>query len=273
MTNPSTFRLFSSLPQELRNQIWYDALPDKVGSVLHFCRKGCWCPRHLLSTDEGYDAENDENNLNFEFRHDLLDDVQFDVPLICINREIRQIVLAWIREQGIKIRPHEDRQHLYPVFLRPFDPMHDALYVALDKWDDFLREPVDRTFEADLFEKLIDLGPDLQCIAVPEALLRNEEVVATLSEMFQCFFRLKVLLIVVDPQPDPQSMWWKFESTQRGAFFWNNNRGGFDFVDNKCPGDDSLYRLIEEAGKKLSEGFALNEIHNFEIRPVFAVKR
>ena len=106
--------------------------------------------RRLSKSDEGYDPENDENNLNLEFRHDLLDDAQFEVPLVFVNREARRTALAWVRKQGIEIRPRENRQ--YPVFVRPFDPMRDALYVALDKWHDFLCEPDDRQSQPDLFE-------------------------------------------------------------------------------------------------------------------------
>lgn len=124
-TNSSIFPLFSSLPPELRNQIWRDAVPDKVGPALYFYRNGYWCPRRLSKSDKGYDPEKDENNLNFEYRHDLLDDAQFEVPLVFVNLEARGIALAWVREQGIEIRFCENRQH--PIFVRPCDPMRDAL--------------------------------------------------------------------------------------------------------------------------------------------------
>ena len=277
VTNSSTFPLFSSLAPELRNQIWGDALPDKVGPALHFYRKGCWCPRRLSESDEGYDLENDENNLNFEFCHGLLDDVLFEVPIIFVNREARGIAIAWVLEQGIEIRSGEDGQ--YPVFVRPFDPVRDALYIELDKWNDFLREPDDRQDQPDIFGQLVDVKPNLTRIAIPEALLRNQ--VDTLSEMFRYFFHLEVLFIIVDAQPDLQSLdsdakaqrRWEFESTQGGAFFWNEDRGGFDFQGSKYIGNEALYRLIEEASKELGDGLAKNHIHSFEIRPVFAVRR
>lgn len=64
----------------------------------------------------------------------------------------------------------------------------------------------------------------------------------------------------------------EFESTQGGAFFWNDDRGSFAFGDSKYIGYEALYRLIE-ANKKLSKGLTTNLIRSFEIRPVFAVKR
>lgn len=141
----------------------------------------------------------------------------FEVPLVFVNREARGIALAWVREQGIKICSRENRQ--YPIFVRPFDPMRDTLYVTLDKWYDFLCKPNDQQFKPDLFEQLVNFKSDLTRMAVPEALLPSN--VTLLSEMFQYFFNLKVLIIIVDAQPDLQSAdndvkvqrRWEFEST------------------------------------------------------------
>ncbi|MCJ1304479.1 hypothetical protein MMC08_007291 [Hypocenomyce scalaris] len=101
--------------------------------------------------------------------------------------------------------------------------------MAVDKWNDFLCEPDDRRFQPDLFGHLVDVQPDLTRIAVPEALLR-------------------MLLIIVNAQPDLQSAdnnmkpqrRWEFESTQGGAFFWTDDRGGFDFGDSDYIGDEAL---------------------------------
>ena len=275
--NISTFPLFSSLPQELRDQIWRDTLPNKVGPALYFYRKGCWCPRRLSVYDEEYDPENNENNLNFEFRHDLLDNIQFEIPLVFVNREARGIALAWVREQGIKIRPRENKQ--YPLFLRSFDPIRDTLYVTLNKWDDFLIEPDDRTFQPDLCEQHFDIVTYITRIAIPEALFRSK--IAILPELFRYFFRLEVLFIVVNAQPDLQSTdndikvqsWWELESTKEGACFWNRDRGSFVLGNSENIGTEALYRLIEEISKGFGEELAKNYIRRFEIRPVFAVRR
>ena len=114
---------------------------------------------------------------------------------------------------------------------------------------------------------------------MPEALLWSE--VTILSEMSRYFFHLEVLFIIVDAQPDLQSAdndmkvqrRWEFESTQGGAFFWNDNRGSFDFGDSEYIGDEALYRLIEGVNKGLGEGFTKNDIRSFEIRPGFTVRR
>ena len=278
-TDPPTFPLFTSLPQELRDQIWRDALPDNVRPALSRYRRGCWCPRRLLESDEGHDPDNDEYNLNFEFRHDLLDDIRFEIALVHVNREARDLALAWIRQQGIEIRPHEDPPS--PVFVRPFDPTRDALYVPLDQWDRFLYEPDDRLLQPDLVERFVNCKSDLTRVAVPAALLQSEA--ASLHDLFRYLYNLKALLIVVDPQPDPQSAdddvmvqyRWDFESPWGGAFFWNDDCGGFnaDAEDGGYVGDEAVYGLIEEASRELGKVLVSDHMRSFEVRPVFAVRR
>lgn len=102
--------------------------------------------------------------------------------------------------------------------------MCDGLYVALDKWDDFVCKPYDRGFELDLFERVVNNITHVKHIAIPEVVLRNE--VASLHEMFGNFPNLKVLFIVIDAQPDLQfvdndtkvQQRWEFESTQGKPF-------------------------------------------------------
>lgn len=77
-TNSSTFPQFQNLPSELRNQIWHDALPENDKPVLCPWKKGCWYPRRLQKSHEGWDP-NEGLNLHLEFRHGLLDHVQVDL--------------------------------------------------------------------------------------------------------------------------------------------------------------------------------------------------
>jgi hypothetical protein len=305
-TNTSIFHLFTSLAPELRDQIWRAALPDEVGPVLYFYKKGGWCPRRLLPSDEGYDPENDdESNVNFEFRHDVLDAVQVEIPLFFVNREARNIALAWIREHNIEIRvyarKHEQLQS--PVFVIPFDPIHNALYIALDKWDEFICEPDDRCYQPDMVEKLIHIqAAGITRIAMPEALFRGEgEVAAALAELivitiplsflYLCFSDLRelqdrwfglveVLFILVDTpldlQPANNGMKiqprWKLENIEGGTFFWNHDRGRFDFNESEYIIDEALYKLIEEINEWLGKELVKNSIRSFEVRPVFAVR-
>jgi 2EXR family len=86
------FPLFSSLPRELRDQIWRNAMPSELRPALYLYRKGCWRPRRLLQHEEGYDPENDEYSLSFEFRYDLLDDTQLQVLLAFVQFEVPLVI-------------------------------------------------------------------------------------------------------------------------------------------------------------------------------------
>lgn len=97
----AVFALFPSLPAELRIQIWRDALPDKIRQALYSYKKGCWQPQRLTETDANYNPHNDELNLVFNFRHDLLDDAQLVLPYFFVNHEAHGVTLAWIHSQGI----------------------------------------------------------------------------------------------------------------------------------------------------------------------------
>ena len=90
-----------------------------------------------------------------------------------------------------------------------------------------------------------------------------------------------MLVIIVDTQPDLQSAdndikiqrRWELESIQGKAFFWNNDRDGFDFRDSENIGDEALYRMLGEANKRLGEELVKNHIRSFQVRPVFTVRR
>lgn len=137
----ATFPKFQNLPRELRDQIWRDSLPEKDNPALYPWKKGCWCPRRLQKTDPEWDP-NEDLNLQLNMSYDLLDHVQVEVPLFSVNWEARVIALTWMREQKITLHFHKDKQNW--VFTRPFDPMMDALYVPMDKIDEFFIEPHDR---------------------------------------------------------------------------------------------------------------------------------
>ena len=281
----SIFPLFPSLPAELRHQIWQDALPDKIHQPLYSYKKGCWTPRLVTESDPDYDFENPHLNLNFEFRHELLDDVEFEVPLFYVNREARGFALAWVREQGLAIRFHRGRGCV--VFVRAFDPKHDTLYVPFNKWDEFFREPFDRNFEPDLMERNVNLpGPAFTRVAMSEAVLRSED--NSLCEFFDYYVSVREVFVIVDAQPDldmqPEDdgedddmrlqQRWEIESgALRARFFWNNDREGFEWADREDFGDKSLCKFIQEASNGVGEKLVENWKRVFEVRPVFAVRK
>ncbi len=270
----STFPLFSSLSPELRNQIWHDALPDEPGPALYFYIRKFRCPQRLSESNDKCYPENDRNNLNYEFQHDLSDDVQYEVPLAFVNREARGIALAWVYEQGLTMCSQDDRH--YPVFARHFDPTRDALYLPFVVWDACLCDPDDRQCQPELFEHLVATKSEFRRIAVPRAILRS--AFAILPTMFEYLPRLQVLYVILAKRPDLQSAdnnkevqgRWEIDSTQGGAFLWNYDRGDFDFGDGESIGAEDLDRTMGEDNGYFGEELARNHIRNFQVRFVFA---
>lgn len=270
----ATFPLFSSLPPELRAQIWCASLPCEVGPALYLYRKGIWSSRHLREGDEGYMPENDELNLCLEFRLDLLDDVQFEVPLLSVNREAREFGLAWVRDQGAEIRPRQDVS--YPSVVRPFDLDRDALYVPLNKQEDFAKEPLDLQFGPDLIDRMLDVRCHLYRLAVPEALFLNRSDAVTMLQMvYHDFPNVKEIFVISDPQPVLPSAdsdqattwhhWWEFESSTDGALLWNNDSSSFHF-DDKSPASKALHDLTFHAIQVSIPDIVHEGITIFEIR-------
>ncbi|MCJ1387964.1 hypothetical protein MMC18_000807 [Xylographa bjoerkii] len=290
------FHLFTSLAPELRHQIWHAALPDEVGPALYFYKIGGWRPQH---------PENGEAYVDFSFCHDSLDAVQVDISLFFVNREARHIALAWIHKHNIQIRIHALKygQVQPPVFVSPFDPIHDALYVAVDKWHEFLCEPDDRCFQTDMIDHLVHTQyADVTRIAIPEMLFRGEgEVAAALADLivitvpFSCiekyladlqnlqaryFGQLKVLFIMVNTPLDLQPVnndlkmqpRWEFKNIEEGTFFWNHDGSRFDFDKGEHVIDEALYKLIETINPWLCEELVKNLNRSFEVRPVSAIR-
>lgn len=275
MDSSFSFPLFLRLPPELRTQIWRYSLPDEDRPALYPYKRGCWCPRWLSPSDKGYDPKW-EPNIDLEFRYDLLDNIEVKLPLVFVNREARGIALAWAHQQGITMRFCKDRQ--CHIFIRPFNPKRDALYIAPTQLYNFYVESSDRIEEPDLFDRIINVVPVLSRFAVPVALLQAED--DPLREIFDEFRCLAVLFIIVNTPPEftdnemKVQRQWKLESPQgQGrAFFWNHDRRRFDWQDGEYIGDKALYRQIEEASKWLVPTLVTNHVRSFEIRPVFAVE-
>lgn len=274
MTSLSVFPLFLSLPPELRNQIWHDALPEKDEPALFPYRKGCWCPRCISGSGNGYNPEYPAD-IYLEFRHDLLEPVQVEVPLVFVNREARTIALAWVHNQGIEMRFREDKQ--CHVFVRPFDPAQDTLYITPDEVDDYYTETLIQPYEPGPNDRFMNTPcPSPTRIAVPEAQIQRDPVV--LFEMIDWFYNLRELFIIVGRRPDLEEdmkmqRQWKLKSTHGRAYFWNRNHGGFDWSDSEDISDKALCRWMKKASKELSVMATKNSVPGFGIRPVLAVRR
>ncbi|KAH8694215.1 hypothetical protein BGW36DRAFT_430234 [Talaromyces proteolyticus] len=279
---PTTFSLFPCLPTELRLQIWREALPEKLGNPLYFYKKGCWGPRHLTEADEEYDPNNEENNLNFEFHHDRLDPLHVEVPLFFVNQEARSFALSWISEQGLKTRFDKEKQSL--VFIRPFDPQRDTLYVSQEKWDEFHCEPFDRVFEADLENKNIGTpAPVFTRLAVSDELLLKEP--DALEELFHWYYGFDEIFVILKVRSDgfwhdakdikPQQRW-ELETVdvQGPIFYWNLDSESFQWKDEDINiSDYALYDVLQHASPKLSTKLLEIGKERFEVRPVTVVRK
>jgi hypothetical protein len=106
------FTLFPLLPFELRDQIWHDVLPsqstgDRPPALYFYRLTPHWAPRVLTESDPGYRAG--EIDLGFYFHAETLAhsddelDNQFDLPLLFVNREARQVAMKWIRKEVFSI--------------------------------------------------------------------------------------------------------------------------------------------------------------------------
>ncbi|KAF7589267.1 hypothetical protein BBP40_004525 [Aspergillus hancockii] len=208
--------------------------------------------------------------MNFEFFHDLLDDVQIEIPLFFVNREARGIALPWNHKQGLKVQFHKDKQSL--IFVRPFEPSHDTLYVPFERWDEFMREPSDRMFELDLMG-LSCPGTYNTRIAVPERLLQNDK--DPFSEIFY-YWSLKKSFVILDTPPDLQpeddelkvQRRWEIKNTQNAMFIWNDDHSVFQWESGKDNGDKALCKQIKEASNKLVEELIDVQERSFEVRCV-----
>lgn len=146
-------------------------------------------------------------------------------------------------------------------------------------WEPFCWEPADRLLEPDLHGRSVDLHSDLVKIAVPEALFFESEAISWMPEVERWFERLRVLLVVIGPQPDlggiPGPWRWELEGTEGASFCWNKDNEEFDFHGgSKDSGDDALYKRIKEAANTgLREELINCRLRHFQIQPVSAVRR
>lgn len=267
-----SFSHFQRLPPELRLLVWHYFLPDKDGVALSPYRRWCWQPRRLSKSDVRYSAD-DEDNLELVFRHDLIN-VEVKVPLYFVNREARSVALSWTRKQGIKLQFCEDRQ--CPIFVRPFDPLYDVLYIAHDKIHDFCLEPWDRLEQPDSIGKTAWFSLYLANMAIPEGMVREKG--SELSEAFSLVTCPQTLYIIADGPADLKAddmkvqHRWELDKIQGRPFTWNLEQGSFVLEDGESIGNEDLYSRLKENSKDLETWLSENEVQTFEMRLVFAIK-
>ena len=197
-----TFPLFSSLPPELRQQIWYEAISDQAPSieaqpVIYFYKEGLW---DAQSVTPWFNRQRTVHSgpcyYTLNFRHLSLDTVQIEFPLLSVNNEAARVVVRWIYDQspitrlargrqgslGRSFLEHCGRTFRSSVFGAHFHPTHDILYIPPERWDEFLSGPEERCSRWDIHANVIFPGPvQITSIAVPEALFKDENAFALIE--------------------------------------------------------------------------------------------
>lgn len=289
------FPHFRKLPPELQGQIWREALPGDIKRAALFTwRPGCWGPAFRVETDPDYRTPIDEHdrNLILKFNHDRLGYTRIYVPMAAVCAEAYDIAVAWAAEQGVEI--HKGVEGDGPMFVRPFHPERDVLYVSPRDWDEFISEPMKMPFELDIFkDQFYGHRSAMSRVAVSELSLGKESILLELDLAHQA---VRYLYVVADPQPDERSrsgvtsVPWRLEieHAQAWKLFWVSDHQGIRRRDSFVRGfqrphglEGGLWRRVAEVSRKMHEDFIQHvqipspgRVFNssFEVRIVHIVK-
>lgn len=282
-TRHRAFHPFPRLPAELRLQIWRETLPDLEGVTLHGYKKGCWDLRDPLPEESNAPTRADKI---LDFRHELLDDVHIDMPIVFVNREARATALSWARAQGIKMDFNTEKA--CHVFVLPFNPWQDALFINSHKLDEFCVEPADRLAGLQFRGQSAYSNPEITQVALPHTALTSE--ISVFYDMIHWFPRLEVVYIIVDieigedipkrlsaedrrrAKERMKHQRWKASQAQGHSYAWDSKDRKFVRNIGTPIGFRSMYREIEEyLTVGIAKVFAKKDVERFEIRPVLMV--
>ncbi|KAL3470987.1 hypothetical protein BJX99DRAFT_33748 [Aspergillus californicus] len=268
-TNPCGF-FNDLLPYELRHLIWFECLPHEHSSDLHPWRTGCWRPPGSSPQDIANPGQ-PRNNLTF-----CPGPIEVMMPLLLVNHEARNVALKWLRQQGttMKIRFCEARQcHL---FMRPFNPTSDVLYVAPDNFMDFYNEPEHIPNEGGrVVAGILTPSSNITRIAVPERLIWNGTL--GLSHVLKYFEQVTTVFILIDAPSDFLSdndenppRQWELKDTLTPPYIWNWPNREFDLQlgdgSIRREGLYPLYGELDRLSKELAKTLSKYRIPEFEIR-------
>jgi hypothetical protein len=172
--------------------IWQLAapLPSLRGKLLYPYQKGCW-----IFEDLGLEPDPNGEDLYIRFDTSRLEPLHCALPLYSVNREARNVVLKWLREQNLT----PTRYNLSDGYeaLRFFDPLRDTMFVSSTKLNGFVFEPADLPHVLeDMAERYFgSSNPALPRLAVTPVglqLLRED----LLSEFFLFGGTIQTILVV-----------------------------------------------------------------------------
>lgn len=269
------FHLFPKLPPEIRLQIWRDTLPDHLPPALHLYKQGCWGPRHLTSTDAGYESDSADDNLVLELSTEKLGLSCFDIFLAAVSCEAREVAITWAAKQGVEIQVCHRRAGPAIIFQCRFQAKRDVLYVPQDIYFQFCFEPIELPFLLEAFRnRNYTLRNLVRQIAVPGTVLYEERF----SGLLNLAPYLEVLYIIMGPQPDfvhslpDKDVPWRHELAEdlRGAkrLTWNSIARGWHLRNGgeaQEKGDGELNRRLLRAADDLREELLGPYMRDFQI--------
>ncbi|OAA58284.1 hypothetical protein ISF_06823 [Cordyceps fumosorosea ARSEF 2679] len=288
------FTLFPRLPTEIRLQIWRIALePEPPGPVLFPFKSGCWQPRRLTPADPHFDPVRDELNLTLEFRHELLDEVFFHVPLYSVNQEARSVAWPYIASQNLRRRSShdDDDDDASCRFARRFDPSRDVLLLPRAEAERaLLSESLDRLFEPDLTGRDVDCPwPAVSRLAVtstaaaPGAGAGDVVAAPDYGALVELCQDLRTVYLVLDPPGGWRSeggggRHWEVAGADKPAltFAWQMSDGVTSW-SIECSEEEGVVAELVHQIKRRRDGLVDTLVELgvdwFEILGVYAVER
>lgn len=187
--------------------------------------------------DPEFNYNDDDLNLVFESRHELLDEAGFTVPLFFVSREARSVALPY--NSSHKLRRGQDTATSW-LFVRRYDPGHDVLLTPTPAiLRAILVEPIERLFEPDLDQKHVNCPhPPIFRLAITRSGLASLET--CFSGLWEHYHLLERVYIVIDELEDMQERQegyrWQGVSAHDAAYVWDASKrrmtwGGEDKLD------------------------------------------
>ncbi|KAJ6783508.1 hypothetical protein PWT90_02039 [Aphanocladium album] len=180
------FHKFSSLPSELREEIWLAAIPELDDPAVVVYRAACCNVSRKVYWDEL-----PEHLLQFDYYFDLFTKVRSLDGLLAASKESRSAALRWVSA-------HESMKRWRHSIVRPFDPERDILYIPLTCVICFGTQLVDLLFQPGNYEQRIgSTRTHIRRLAIPQAVFQNGDY-DILTDISNFMEDLEVLYVVAN---------------------------------------------------------------------------
>ncbi|KAJ6442495.1 acetamidase [Purpureocillium lavendulum] len=205
---------------------------------------------------------------------DVETSVHVRIPLLYVNREARDVALAWIQREAkaTEVRYREDGTDR--VFGRTFEAQRDALYVETETLNDFYSEPYDRLFEPDLAQRMVSSGPGITRLAVSESTFRSEN--SALTDMFDWYSGVAEIFVVVGTQPRWEhnsrkvQRRWTLKDAPGCPLVWNLAQQSFEAPSPESSSPESNTWMADVC-RGWTERLVWHQVETLGVRKAYAV--